>query len=176
MKRVLQHRIHNAWQESWDLQTNNKLHCVKPVIGGLPVMPMQRTDVKLTRLRIGHTRFTYRHLLLAKNVSCASKPNTHSHPLTLLFPHHRLKATLLTFTSSTSTAQPTITLINTTTAKSNNRTTAASKSSNNLKQNRKVLKTEPKPEIEIKITPHKPKKKFCRLYIRRRGYDRLWRG
>ncbi|GFU08301.1 RNase H domain-containing protein [Trichonephila clavipes] len=64
MKCVIEHRIHNAWQESWDLQTNNKLHCVKPVIGALLVMPMRGTDVKLTRLRIGHTRFTYRHLLL----------------------------------------------------------------------------------------------------------------
>ncbi|GFS79461.1 RNase H domain-containing protein [Trichonephila clavipes] len=67
MKRVIQHRIDNAWQESWNLQTNNKLHCVKPVIGALPVMPMRRTDVKLTRLRIGPTRFTHRHLLLDEN-------------------------------------------------------------------------------------------------------------
>ncbi|GFT64125.1 RNase H domain-containing protein [Trichonephila clavipes] len=29
-------------------------------------MPMRRTDVKLTRLRIGHTRFTHRHLLLGE--------------------------------------------------------------------------------------------------------------
>ncbi|GFY29836.1 RNase H domain-containing protein [Trichonephila clavipes] len=28
-KRVIQHRIDNAWQESWNLQTTNKLHCVK---------------------------------------------------------------------------------------------------------------------------------------------------
>ncbi|GFX90668.1 RNase H domain-containing protein [Trichonephila clavipes] len=40
MKRVIQHRIDNAWLESWNLQTNNKLHCVKPVIGALPVMLM----------------------------------------------------------------------------------------------------------------------------------------
>ncbi|GFX18610.1 RNase H domain-containing protein [Trichonephila clavipes] len=65
MKRVIQHSIHNAWQESWNLQTTNKLHCVKPVIGAMPIMLMRRTDVKLTRLRIGHTRFTHRHLLLA---------------------------------------------------------------------------------------------------------------
>ncbi|GFW53036.1 RNase H domain-containing protein [Trichonephila clavipes] len=67
MKRVIQHRIHNAWQESWNLQTTNKLHCVKPVIGALPLIPMQRTDVKLTRLRIGHTHFMHRHLLLSEN-------------------------------------------------------------------------------------------------------------
>ncbi|GFW07134.1 uncharacterized protein TNCV_3693291 [Trichonephila clavipes] len=30
-------------------------------------MPMRRTDVKLTRLRIGHTRFTHRHLFLGEN-------------------------------------------------------------------------------------------------------------
>ncbi|GFU70753.1 hypothetical protein TNCV_493161 [Trichonephila clavipes] len=29
-------------------------------------MPLQRTDVKLTRLRIGHTRFTHRHLLFGE--------------------------------------------------------------------------------------------------------------
>ncbi|GFU70095.1 RNase H domain-containing protein [Trichonephila clavipes] len=75
MKRVIQHRIDNAWQKSWDLQTNDKLHCVKPVIGSLPVMPMRRTDVKLTRLRIGHTRFTHRHLLLDENApECPSLP------------------------------------------------------------------------------------------------------
>ncbi|GFT63627.1 RNase H domain-containing protein [Trichonephila clavipes] len=44
MKRVIQHHIDNAWQESWNLQTN-KLHCVKPAIGALHVMPMRRTDV-----------------------------------------------------------------------------------------------------------------------------------
>ncbi|GFV36754.1 RNase H domain-containing protein [Trichonephila clavipes] len=68
MKRVIQHRIHSSWQESWGLQTNNKLHFVKPVIGAGPVMTMRRTDVKLTRLCIGHTRFTHRHLLLGENV------------------------------------------------------------------------------------------------------------
>ncbi|GFX08526.1 RNase H domain-containing protein [Trichonephila clavipes] len=48
-------------------QLDNKLHSVKPVIGAWPVMPMRRTDVKLTRLRIDHTRFTHRHLLLGED-------------------------------------------------------------------------------------------------------------
>ncbi|GFU46487.1 probable RNA-directed DNA polymerase from transposon X-element [Trichonephila clavipes] len=53
--------------ESWSQQLDNKLHSVKPVIGAwLFVMPMRRTDVKLTRLRIGHTRFTHRHLLFGE--------------------------------------------------------------------------------------------------------------
>ncbi|GFW00364.1 RNase H domain-containing protein [Trichonephila clavipes] len=66
MKRVIMHHISNLWQESWSQQLDNKLHSVKPVIGAWPVMPMRRTDVKLTRLRIGHTRFTHRHLLFGE--------------------------------------------------------------------------------------------------------------
>ncbi|GFU38108.1 retrovirus-related Pol polyprotein from transposon opus [Trichonephila clavipes] len=67
MKRVIMHHIFKLWQESWSQQLDNKLHSVKPVIGAWPVMPMRRTDVKLTRLRIGHTRFTHRHLLLGED-------------------------------------------------------------------------------------------------------------
>ncbi|GFW61669.1 RNase H domain-containing protein [Trichonephila clavipes] len=48
MKRVILHHIFKIWQESWS-------------------QPMRRTDVKLTRLRIGHTRFTHRHLLLGED-------------------------------------------------------------------------------------------------------------
>ncbi|GFT37499.1 putative RNA-directed DNA polymerase from transposon X-element [Trichonephila clavipes] len=84
MKRVIMHHIFNIWQESWSQQLDNKLHSVKPVIGAWPVMPMRRTDVKLTRLRIGHTRFTHRHLLFGERApesrvgSCANNPKTHS--------------------------------------------------------------------------------------------------
>ncbi|GFY11576.1 RNase H domain-containing protein [Trichonephila clavipes] len=67
MKRIILHHIFMIWQESWSLQLDNKLHSGKPVIGVWPVMPMRRTDVKLTRLRIGHTRFTHRHLLLGED-------------------------------------------------------------------------------------------------------------
>ncbi|GFU21498.1 RNase H domain-containing protein [Trichonephila clavipes] len=51
-----------AARESWSQQLDNKLHSVKPVIGAWPVIRMRRTDVKLTRLRIGHTRLRHRHL------------------------------------------------------------------------------------------------------------------
>ncbi|GFW07150.1 RNase H domain-containing protein [Trichonephila clavipes] len=67
MKRVIMHHIFKIWQVSWSQQLDNKLHSVKPVIGAWPVIPMRRTDVKLTRLRIGHTRFTHRHLLLGED-------------------------------------------------------------------------------------------------------------
>ncbi|GFX80868.1 RNase H domain-containing protein [Trichonephila clavipes] len=61
------HHIFKIWQESWSQQLDNKLHSVKPVLEAWSVMPMRRTDVKLTRLRIGHTRFTHRHLLLSED-------------------------------------------------------------------------------------------------------------
>ncbi|GFY14754.1 RNase H domain-containing protein [Trichonephila clavipes] len=67
MKRVILHHISKLWQESWSQQLDNKLHSVKPVIGAWPVMPLRRTDVKLTRLRIGHARFTHRHLLFGEH-------------------------------------------------------------------------------------------------------------
>ncbi|GFU10894.1 RNase H domain-containing protein [Trichonephila clavipes] len=67
MKRVIMHHIFKIWQESWSQQLDNKLHSVKLVIGACPVMPMRRTDVKLTRLRIGHTRLTHRHLLFGEH-------------------------------------------------------------------------------------------------------------
>ncbi|GFU73447.1 RNase H domain-containing protein [Trichonephila clavipes] len=96
MKRVIEHRIHNAWQQSWNLQDINKLHCVKPVIGVLPKMPMRRTDVKLTRLHIGHTRFTQRHLLLGENApECPSYKVPYIYifylsPFNSSFNHHRI--------------------------------------------------------------------------------------
>ncbi|GFU75016.1 RNase H domain-containing protein [Trichonephila clavipes] len=95
-KRAIQHRIDNAWQESLHLQINNKQqHCVKHVIGALPVTPMRRTDVKLTRLRIGQTRFTHMHLLLGENApECPSckVPYSVYHILIdcSVFSHHRI--------------------------------------------------------------------------------------
>ncbi|GFT04412.1 RNase H domain-containing protein [Trichonephila clavipes] len=67
VKHVIMHRILTTWQESWSQQLDNKLHSVRPVIGAWPVIPMRGTGVKLTRLRIGHTRFTHRHLLFGEN-------------------------------------------------------------------------------------------------------------
>lgn len=57
--------MHSKWQQLWDQQLLNKLHSVKPVIDSWPPLPSRRQDVILTRLRIGHTRLTHVHLLLA---------------------------------------------------------------------------------------------------------------
>jgi ribonuclease HI len=54
------------WQESWNQIALNKLRAVKPDIKQWPCQIIRKWDVVLTRLRIGHTRFTHRHLLLAE--------------------------------------------------------------------------------------------------------------
>ncbi|GBN27832.1 hypothetical protein AVEN_28130-1 [Araneus ventricosus] len=47
-------------------QTQTPPNSVKPSIGLWSALPMREFDVKLTRLRIGHTRFTHRHLFLGQ--------------------------------------------------------------------------------------------------------------
>ncbi|GBL75183.1 hypothetical protein AVEN_194428-1 [Araneus ventricosus] len=64
IKKSLVSNLFSVWQQKWNLQANNKLHSVKSPIGLWPILPIRQVDVKLTRLRIGHTRFTHRHLFL----------------------------------------------------------------------------------------------------------------
>ncbi|GFT91496.1 putative RNA-directed DNA polymerase from transposon BS [Trichonephila clavipes] len=65
LKTSAQNYIHRVWQETWDQQVLNKLYSIHPSISHWAALPVRRHDVRLTRLRIGHTRFTHRHLLLA---------------------------------------------------------------------------------------------------------------
>ncbi|GFT61591.1 putative RNA-directed DNA polymerase from transposon X-element [Trichonephila clavipes] len=65
LKTSTQNYIHRVWQETWNQQILNKLHSIHPSTSHWAALPVRRHDVRLTRLRIGHTRFTHRHLLLA---------------------------------------------------------------------------------------------------------------
>lgn len=58
--------VMNLWQSEWDSQTNNKLHHIKPTICHWNILHLRKLDVIVTRLRIGHTRVTHRHLLLGE--------------------------------------------------------------------------------------------------------------
>ncbi|GFT99249.1 RNase H domain-containing protein [Trichonephila clavipes] len=64
-----QNYIHRIWQETWDKQILNTLHNIHPSISHWAALPVRRHDVRLTRLRIGHTRLTHRHLLLGENAT-----------------------------------------------------------------------------------------------------------
>nr|XP_042912720.1 uncharacterized protein LOC122272786 [Parasteatoda tepidariorum] len=76
--------ISSLWQQHWDLQTQNKLHNIKPYIDPLPVLRLRNADVKLNRLRIGHTRLTHLHLLFGESPPKCDSCNT------LLTVHHIL--------------------------------------------------------------------------------------
>ncbi|GBL52969.1 hypothetical protein AVEN_231903-1 [Araneus ventricosus] len=58
---------HSQWQEKWNMETNNKIHVIKPVLSQWVIKLNRRCDVMLTRLRIGQTRLTHRHLLFAES-------------------------------------------------------------------------------------------------------------
>ncbi|GBN33358.1 hypothetical protein AVEN_186007-1, partial [Araneus ventricosus] len=66
VKKSFVSHLHATWQNNWDLQMNNKLHFVKPFIDMWPILPIRELDVKLTRLRIGHTRLTHKHLIFGE--------------------------------------------------------------------------------------------------------------
>ncbi|GFW24990.1 probable RNA-directed DNA polymerase from transposon X-element [Trichonephila clavipes] len=67
LKNSTQNYIYRVRQETWDQQVLNKLHSIHPSTSHWAALPVRRHDVRLTRLRIGHTRFTHRHLLLGEN-------------------------------------------------------------------------------------------------------------
>ncbi len=66
MKNLVTARVYGEWQQSWSEQTSNKLYAVKPLIAVWPSTSSRKHDVIITRLRIGHTRLTHRHLLLGE--------------------------------------------------------------------------------------------------------------
>ena len=53
------------WQTEWDLDVNNKLHAVKPLIGEQPSASrsVRKEEVVMSRLRLGHPYLTHSYLL-----------------------------------------------------------------------------------------------------------------
>ena len=64
-KPLINKYILSEWQNAWDTATFNKLHAIKPVVGNnsSAIRNVRREDVVITRLRIGHTRFTHSYIL-----------------------------------------------------------------------------------------------------------------
>ncbi|MDA3086478.1 reverse transcriptase domain-containing protein, partial [Campylobacter sp. CS_ED1] len=63
-KPKIKNEIKKKWQTIWDNTTENKLHCIKPILGKPTENLSYRKDqVVITRCRIGHTRITHSHLL-----------------------------------------------------------------------------------------------------------------
>ncbi|GBN27805.1 RNA-directed DNA polymerase from mobile element jockey [Araneus ventricosus] len=66
LKKHIKYQLYFSWQTQWNIETQNKLHAVKPVIENWPSMRNRKSDTVLTRLRIGHTRLTHRYLLMGE--------------------------------------------------------------------------------------------------------------
>ena len=58
--------IREKWQREWDMHSENKLKEIKQYITTWPTINPRKIDVIITRLRIGRSRLTHRHLLLAE--------------------------------------------------------------------------------------------------------------
>ncbi|GFY35382.1 hypothetical protein TNCV_797311 [Trichonephila clavipes] len=66
LKTSIQHYIYHILQETWDQQILNKLNSIHPSSSHWAALPVRIHDVRLTRLRIGPTSFTHRHLFGVK--------------------------------------------------------------------------------------------------------------
>ncbi|GBO25232.1 hypothetical protein AVEN_124650-1 [Araneus ventricosus] len=73
LKKHVKMLLYSKWQEQWDLETNNKLYAVKPFVRHWPSLTSREADTLLTRLRIGHTRFTHLHLLFGEEPPMCSR-------------------------------------------------------------------------------------------------------
>ena len=62
-KPIINKYLFNKWQSVWDTAVDNKLHSIKPILSEWrPAYRMDRKEIVLTRLRIGHsyaTQFMY---------------------------------------------------------------------------------------------------------------------
>ncbi|XP_023212968.1 uncharacterized protein LOC111615764 [Centruroides sculpturatus] len=65
LKLVVKKRLAERWQNVWNAQIHNKLHEIKPNIENWTRNKRydRRSEVILSRLRIGHTRLTHQYLL-----------------------------------------------------------------------------------------------------------------
>ncbi|GFX98903.1 putative RNA-directed DNA polymerase from transposon X-element [Trichonephila clavipes] len=67
LKACFRLKLQSVWQSNWDQQNENKLHSIMPVLAPTASSSSNhREQVIWTRLRLGHTRLTHRHLLLGE--------------------------------------------------------------------------------------------------------------
>ena len=61
-------KIKERWQDTWsNIQDNRKLRAIQPTTKRTIFKLSRRDQIKITRLRIGHTRLTHGHLLIAQD-------------------------------------------------------------------------------------------------------------
>ncbi|GFT11918.1 probable RNA-directed DNA polymerase from transposon X-element [Trichonephila clavipes] len=76
LKACFRLKLQSVWQSNWDQHTENKLHSIMPILAPTaPSLSNRREQVIWTRLRLGHTRLTHRHLLLGEPPPYCEKCN-----------------------------------------------------------------------------------------------------
>ena len=66
LKPIINKYIHNKWQQTWNLQTQNKLYQIYPTIPSYSTLSsssLRKDQIIYNRLRIGHTRLTHSYLI-----------------------------------------------------------------------------------------------------------------
>ncbi|GBO18487.1 hypothetical protein AVEN_105336-1 [Araneus ventricosus] len=74
-KKYIKVLLYAKWQRQWDTETDIKLHSVKPHVQPWSSLTTRKADTLLTRLRVGHTRYTHRHLLFGEQTPMCSHCN-----------------------------------------------------------------------------------------------------
>ncbi|GBO27347.1 hypothetical protein AVEN_134462-1 [Araneus ventricosus] len=67
--------LHSRWENHWNSQSMNKLRSIKPVVESWPTLNNRKADTIVTRLRVGHTRYTHRHLLMGEQAPMCTQCN-----------------------------------------------------------------------------------------------------
>ncbi|GBN59312.1 hypothetical protein AVEN_272026-1, partial [Araneus ventricosus] len=75
IKSALRNWMRNNWQNDWNLEVDNKLHEVKPIVTQWTSSFNRKYEVTLTRLRIGHSRLTHKYLLFGESPPVCSRCN-----------------------------------------------------------------------------------------------------
>ncbi|GBL82167.1 hypothetical protein AVEN_252363-1 [Araneus ventricosus] len=67
--------LHSIWENHWSSLSMNKLRSIKPVVKPWPTLTNRKADTIVTRLRVGHTRYTHRHLLMGEQAPMCTQCN-----------------------------------------------------------------------------------------------------
>ncbi|GBM25760.1 hypothetical protein AVEN_2122-1 [Araneus ventricosus] len=67
--------LHSRWENHWNSQSMNKLRSIKPVVESWSTLNNRKADTIVTRLRVGHTRYTHRHLLMGEQAPMCTQCN-----------------------------------------------------------------------------------------------------
>ena len=85
--------IKNTWQSRWDLEIENKLHKIRPLINRWQSSyhKKRKYETVLTRLRIGHCNFSHVHLMKKEpQPRCCGVPLTVKHALVECMNHQQI--------------------------------------------------------------------------------------